>query len=138
MINPIHFFDPVEGFIQAHPGTVQIAVLNALSRNAGCPDNLIDAVINSVIAGIVQANIAPKFKSVTVTDAAGNIIPDNRVNPTKSELVAAITQKFDGITFERATQLIDYLLYKNVLTSDSGYDKLYMLTPLVACQLVVL
>ena len=138
MVHPSHFFEPVEGFIKMNPGKVQVAVLNGLVRNAGCPEYEIDAVVNGAIADIIQNIIAPKQRIVKVTDVYGNIIPDNRVNPTKDELVDSIIEKFEGITCQRATQLIDFLLQNGVLTSDSATDKLYLQTPSHPRQLVKL
>lgn len=138
MTHPSHFFEPAEGFICSHPGVIPLAVLNKLVQEAGCPTEQVDSIINGVVAGIIQSNIAPKNKTVTTTDAYGNIVPDNRSNPTKQELVQAIIQKFDVFSTDRAYKLIDYLIENGVLVCDSATDKLYLQMPLVARSIITL
>lgn len=139
MIHPSHFFAPVEGFFSSHPGEViPLAVLNKLVQEAGCSAEQVDSIINGVVAGIIQSNIAPKNKTVTTTDVYGNIVLDNRTNPTKQELVQAIVQKFDVFSTDRASKLIDYLIQKGFLICDPATDSLYLQTPLVARSIITL
>lgn len=139
MIHPSHFFAPVEGFFSSHPGEViPLAVLNKLVQEAGCSAEQVDSIINGVVAGIIQSNIAPKNKTVTTTDVYGNIVLDNRTNPTKQELVQAIVQKFDVFSTDRASKLIDYLIQKGFLICDPATDRLYLQTPLVARSIITL
>lgn len=138
MTHPSHFFEPAEGFICSHPGVVPLAVLNKLVQDADCPIDKVDSIINGVIAGIIQSNIAPKNKTVTTTDVYGRIAPDNRSNPTKQELVQAIVQKFDVFSTDRACKLIDYLIQKEILVCDPATDTLYLQTPLVARSIITL
>lgn len=139
MTHPSHFFDPAEDFISSHPGEViPLAVLNKLVVDAGCPAEQVDSIINGVVAGIIQSNIAPKNKTVTTTDAYGRIVPDNRSNPTKQELVQAIVHKFDVFSTDRACKLVNYLIQTGVLICDPATDSLYLQTPLVARSIITL
>jgi len=138
MIHPSHFFEPIEGFIHANPGAIQLAVLNRLATSHGCPEDLVDQVANGAIADLLQACIAPRVKSVTITDRQGNALPDNRINPTREELAATITRQFEGYSLERANKLINYLVSKGALVEDLQTGTIYVQTVMVARQLIEL
>ena len=138
MIHPSHFFEPIEGFIHANPGAIQLAVLNRLATSHGCPDNLVDQVVNGAIADLLQACIAPKDKNVVVVDRQGNTIPDNRISPTREELANTISRQFEGYSSDRAYKLIDYLVSKGALVEDLQTGTIYVQTVMVARQLIEL
>lgn len=50
MKHPSQYFDNVEPFIKAHPDHAPLDMLMATVRSNGCPEELIDAVVNGAIA----------------------------------------------------------------------------------------
>ena len=138
MIHPSHFFEPIEGFIHSHTGVIQVAVLNRLATSHGCPEDLVDQVVNGAIADLIQACIAPMNKSVAITDWQGNTMPDNRISPTREELVNTISKQFEGYSLDRANKLLNYLFEKGALTEDQHTGKTHVQTIMVARQLIEL
>ncbi|MBQ1328432.1 MAG: hypothetical protein IIY49_10410 [Eubacterium sp.] len=130
MIHPSHFFEPVEGFIRTHPGVCQVAVLNQLALNAGCPTEDVDSIVNGVLSDLLQISIAPQNKNLSVINPIGLQEPDTRINPTIDELVEILIKQFEGITKERASKLIDFLINKGVFECDPTSGMLFLKTRL--------
>lgn len=110
------YFDTVWRFLSLHRGTpIPIGTLNGLLAKRGLSVDDIDAVINGVIAELIQSNITPKDMNISVEDFDGNITQQEPYNPTKTELIKAITGNFTGLNPLRVDKLIDYMISKKAL-----------------------
>lgn len=137
-VDPSQYFEPVEGFMSANPYQTSIAVINGLLRGNGCPDELINQVVNGAMADLLMKIIAPQKRSVQTFDQNGNVIPDNRVNPTKEELVEFLIQeRFSYLTRDRAEKLLDFLIQKSALTEGAD-GTLYLTKYMLPRQLIQL
>jgi (2Fe-2S) ferredoxin len=102
-----------------------IATLNVIASNNGCPTNQIDDVINGVIRDSIMNMITPKVNNVTVTDANGNEIKEEQYNPTRQTLERVIIDSFQGIDSARAQNIVDKMIDNGYLIEDRASGKLY-------------
>lgn len=116
MINLSLYFDTVWGFLSLHRSSpIPIANLNRLLSVKGLSVNDIDAVVNGVIAELIQIKVTPKDMNISVEAPDGNVIQQEPYNPTKTELANAITGSITGIDPLRVDKLIDYMISKQAL-----------------------
>lgn len=124
MKNPSLYFENVEQYIVLHPDHAPLAMLMAAVRSNGCPENMMDAVINSAIARVINLAVTPPED--TMTFSKDGVVYDTfkEYNPTYVELINNVVKRFDGIGYDRAKGIIDALCRNNALT---GYPngKLY-------------
>ena len=116
MKHPSQYFDNVVMFIKAHPNHAPLAMLMAAVRSNGCPEELIDAVVNGAIAQELNLAISPKEQTVTVSK--DGLVYDTReeYNPTYEELINDVVNRFNDIPVERAKAIVDALLSKRAIT----------------------
>ena len=138
MIYSSHYFEPVERFMYTHLDSCPISVLNNMALTAGCPEDQVDSVINGVFSDLIQNIISPRNKTVTITDPSGNDVPNKIFNPTRDELIDGLLKQFEGLTEERATGLVEYLINRGVLECEPITDKLFMRTYLAKSQQITL
>ena len=116
MKHPSQYFHNVVMFIKAHPNHAPLAMLMAAVRSNGCPEELIDAVVNGAIAQELNLAISPKEQTVTVSK--DGLVYDTReeYNPTYEELINDVVNRFNDIPVERAKAIVDALLSKRAIT----------------------
>lgn len=116
MKHPSQYFDNVEMFIKAHPDHAPLAMLMAAVRSNGCPEELIDAVVNGAIAQELNLAITPKEQAVTVSKDGLVYDTWEEYNPTYEELINDVVNRFPNIPVERAKGIVDTLLSKQAIT----------------------
>lgn len=137
-VHPSHYFDKVEGFINLNPQSCSIMMLNGFAKAAGCPDDLVEQVVNGAIVDYVMRLVSGPDYTVTCTDINNRTVPVRVYHPTTAELIAYLTEtKFSDLSQERAGKIIDFLLSKKALSLDSD-GNLYCSMRLIPRQLVVL
>lgn len=94
MKHPSQYFDNVEPFIKAHPDHAPLDMLMATVRSNGCPEELIDAVVNGAIAQELNLTITPKEQIVTVSKEGHVLDTWKEYNPTYEELIADVVNRF--------------------------------------------
>lgn len=124
MANLSLIIDKIKQFAYINKGA-DIATLNAIAKNNGCPTNLIDDVINGVIRDTIMKMITPKVNNVTVTDANGNDIKEEQYNPTRQTLERDIIDSYQGIDPARAQNIVDKMVDNGNLIEDPASGKLY-------------
>ena len=65
--NPSLYFDNVEMFIKLHPDQASLAMLCSAVKSNGCPDELVDQVINSAIAHEINLKVTPEENLITLS-----------------------------------------------------------------------
>lgn len=137
-VHPSHYFDKVEGFINLNPQSCSIMMLNGFAKAAGCPDDLVEQVVNGAIVDYVMRIVSGADDTVTCTDMNGRTVPTTTYYPTQAELVEHLTAlKFSDLSQERARKIVDFLLAKKALSLDSD-GSLYCSMRLIPRQLVAL
>lgn len=137
-VHPSHYFDKVEGFIRLNPHSCSIAMLNRLVKEAGCPDDLVEQVVNGAIVDYIMRIVSGADDTVTCTEMNGRTVPVRVYHPTTAELITYLTEtKFSDLSQERAGKIIDILLNKKALSLDSD-GCLYCSMPLIPRYLVAL
>lgn len=116
MKNPSLYFENVEQYIALHPDHAPLAMLMAAVRSNGCPDDVMDAVINSAIAHEINLVVTPREKTLTNSKDRLDYDTFNEYNPTNEELVNDIVARFDNLGFDRAKGIVDFLINKQALT----------------------
>lgn len=116
MKNPSLYFENVEQYIALHPDHAPLAMLMAAVRSNGCPEDMMDAVINSAIARVINLTVTPPEKTVTISKDAVEYDTFKEYNPTIEELVNDIVERFDDLGFDRAKGIVDFLIHKQALT----------------------
>lgn len=116
MKNPSLYFENVEQYIALHPDHAPLAMLMAAVRSNGCPEDMMDAVINSAIARVINLTVTPPEKTVTISKDAVEYDTFKEYNPTIEELVNDIVERFDDLGFDRAKGIVDILIHKQALT----------------------
>lgn len=116
MKHPSQYFDNVVMFIKAHPDHAPLAMLMAAVRSNGCPEELIDAVVNGAIAQELNLAISPKEQTVTVSKDGLVYDTWEEYNPTYEELINDVVNRFNDIPVERAKAIVDALLSKRAIT----------------------
>ena len=123
-INPSHFFENTESFLEKHPNRVQLTDLMDVVKRNSCPDDLIAQVVNGAIAQEVNNTITPKERNVTVSIDGVTLPPMTEYNPTYNELIGDIDKRFEGLGIERAKGIVDALIRQQAIkVYDDG--KLY-------------
>ena len=120
-------------FLKLHPDHAPLAVLNNSAKSAGCPDGLIDVVVNGAIAQEINLRITPKDITIEVLENA-LAVPVKEYNPSYDELINDMVAHIDGLEFKRAKAIVDALISKQAITI---YDdsKLYRTKVLIPRQL---
>ena len=106
--HPSQYFDNIEMFLGTHPDYAPLAVLRNAVRSSGCPDDLIEDVINSAIAQEYNRAIAPKEKTVIVTT--------QDYNPTYEELISDMKARFTDFDDVRIKGIVDALIKNGAIT----------------------
>lgn len=110
------YFDNVEMFIKMHPDQAPLAVLRNAVKSNGCPDDLVDQIVNSAIAHDVNLKVTPKENMMTLSKDGVEYDTFNAFNPTYEELIADISGRFVDLGVERAKAIVDFLIKKGALT----------------------
>lgn len=124
MKNPSFYFENVEQYIALHPDYAPLAMLMAAVRSNGCPEEMMDAVINSAIARVINLAVTPPKNTVTISKAGAEYDTYKKYNPEIEELINDIVARFENLGFDRAKGIVDFLIYKQALTVYPD-DKLY-------------
>ena len=103
-------------FIKAHPDHAPLAMLMAVVRSNGCPEEQIDAVVNGAIAQELNLSITPKEQTVTVSKEGRLYDTWKEYNPTYEKLIKDVVERFNDLPVERAKAIVDALMRKGVLT----------------------
>lgn len=128
--NPSLYFDNVEQYIALHSDHAPLAAMMASVRSNGCPDELIDAVINGAIAQLINLAVTPPEMNVSVSKDGLDYPPTEPYNPSYDELIDYVETRFTDLGYERAKGIIDALIRKQALTVYSD-GKLYRTRALV-------
>ena len=137
-VHPSHYFDSVEGFIRLNSQHCSIAMLNRFAKDADCPDDLVEQVVNGAIVDYIMRIVSGPDDTVTCADMNGHTVPVRIYHPTSAELIAHLTEiKFSDLSQERAGKIIDFLLNKPALSFDTD-GCLYCSMRLIPRQLVAL
>ena len=115
-VTPSLYFDNAEQFIKLHPDHAPLAILMSAVRNNGCPDELIDSVINGAIAQEVNRMVTPQEMTLTVSKDDKNYPSIEPFNPSYEELIDYVTTRFTDLGNERAKGIVDVLIHKGALT----------------------
>lgn len=129
--HPSQYFDNVEMFLAAHPDHAPLAVLRNAVMSSGCPENLIDDVINSAIALEYNRVITPKEKTITVIEN-GEVIPATQdYNPTCEELISDMIARFTDFEEARIKGIVDALIRNEAISiyEDERLYRIRVLTP---------
>ncbi len=116
MKNSSLYFDNVEQYIALHPDHVPMTVLMAAVHSNGCPDYLMDAVINSAIAHDINLAVTPPENNMIITKDGVEYGTFKEYNPTYDELINNLLVRFDDLGFDRAKGIVDFLIDKHALT----------------------
>lgn len=114
--NPSLYFDNVEMFIKLHPDQAPLAMLCSAVKSNGCPDELVDQIINSAIAREVNLKVTPEENTMSVSIGGVEYGTFESYNPTYEELVTYIAERFVDLGVERAKAIVDFLISKQALT----------------------
>ena len=87
MKNPSLYFENVEQYIALHPDHSPLAMLMAAVRSNGCPEDMIDAVINSAIARVINLAVTPPKNIMTISKDGVGYDTFKEYNPTIEELI---------------------------------------------------
>lgn len=137
-VHPSHYFDSVEGYLFQCPSNCSIGTLNNLAQTAGCPEDLVNQVVNGAIVDYIMRIVSGPDDAVTCTDMNGRTVSTATCHPTRAELIEHLTKtKFSDLSQERVGKIVDFLLNKNALSLDSE-GNLYCSMRLIPRQLVVL
>ena len=116
MKNPSLYFDNVEMFMRTHPDNAPLAMLMAAVRSSGCPENMIDEVVNGAIAKELNLTITPKEQTVKVYEDGFELESQKLYNPSYEDLINFVVSRFVGIDTLRAKAIVDALISKHALT----------------------
>ena len=122
--HPSQYFDNVEFFLSMHPDTAPLAMLRSAVKTNGCPEELIDDVVNSAIAQELNRVITPKEHNMTIERNGEVMRPYDDYNPSYCELLENMKSRFVDLEEDRIKGIIDALITKKAI---SIYDdqKLY-------------
>ena len=116
MKNPSLYFENVEQYIVLHPDHAPLAMLMAAVRSNGCPEDMMDAVINSAIARVINLAVTPAENTVTIAKDGVEYDTFKEFNPTIEELINDIVERFDDLGFDRVKDIVDFLIHNQALT----------------------
>lgn len=114
--NPSLYFDNVETFIKLHPDQAPLAMLCSAVKSNGCPDELVDQIINSAIAHEINLKVTPEEKTMSVSKDGVEYDTFKPYNPTYEGLIADVSARFVDLEFERTKAIVDFLITKGALT----------------------
>ena len=114
--NPSLYFDNVEMFIKLHPDQAPLAILCSVVKSNGCPDDLVEQVINSAIAHEVNLKVTPEENTMSVSKDGVEHDTFVPYNPSYEELITYIADRFVDFGVERAKAIVDFLVSKQALT----------------------
>lgn len=117
MKNPSLYFENVEQYIVLHPDHAPLAMLMAAVRSNGCPEDMMDAVINSAIARVINLAVTPAENTVTIAKDGVEYDTFKEFNPTIEELINDIVERFDDLGFDRVNDIVDFLIHNQALTA---------------------
>jgi hypothetical protein len=135
--NPSQYFDNIEMFIKAHPDHAPLAMLMTAVRSNGCPENLIDAVVNGMIAQELNLTITPQEQNVSVYKDGRFFDTWTEYNPTYEGLINDVVNRFTDLPVERAKGIVDTLLSKQAIKVYPD-GKIYRTMVLLPRQLLTL
>lgn len=114
--NPSLYFDNVEMFIKLHPDQASLAMLCSAVKSNGCPDELVDQVINSAIAHEINLKVTPEENLITLSKNNVEYDTFKPYNPTYEGLIADVSARFVDLGYERTKAIVDFLITKGALT----------------------
>lgn len=114
--NPSLYFDNVEMFIKLHPDQASLAMLCSAVKSNGCPDELVDQVINSAIAHEINLKVTPEENLITMPKNNVEYDTFKPYNPTYEGLIADVSARFVDLGYERTKAIVDFLITKGALT----------------------
>lgn len=114
--NPSLYFDNVEMFIKLHPDQAPFAMLCSAVKSNGCPDELVDQVINSAIAHEINLKVTPEENLITLSKNNVEYDTFKPYNPTYEGLIADVSARFVDLGYERTKVIVDSLITKGALT----------------------
>ena len=114
--NPSLYFDNIEMFIKMHPDQAPLAILRSAVKSNGCPDELVDQIINSAIAHDVNLKVTPEERLMTLSKDGVEYDTFKAYNPTCEELLADVSARFVDLGKERAKAIVDFLIKMGALT----------------------
>lgn len=137
-VHTSRYFETVEGYLFQCPNNCSIGTLNNLVQRAGCPNDLVDQVVNGAIVDYIMCLVSGPDNTVTCTDMNGRTVPTSANHSTRAELIEHLTEtKFSDLSTERARKIVDDLLKNHALSEDSD-GSLYRSKQLIVRQLVAL
>lgn len=116
MKNPSLYFENVEQYIALHPDHAPLSMLMAAVRSNGCPEDMMDAVINSAIARVINLAVTPPKNTMIISKKGVEYDTFKEYNPTFVELINDIVLRFDELGFNRAKCIVYFLIHKQALT----------------------
>lgn len=114
--HPSQYFDNVELFLSMHPDNAPLAMLRSAVKSNGCPEELVDDVVNSAIAQEVNRMITPMEHNVTVTLNGREMPPLDDYNPTFCELLDSMKSRFVDLEIDRIKSIINALINKQAIS----------------------
>lgn len=114
--NPSLYFDNVEMFIKLHPDQASLAMLCSAVKSNGCPDELVDQVINRAIAHEINLKVTPEENLITMPKNNVEYDTFKPYNPTYEGLIADVSARFVDLGYERTKAIVDFLITKGALT----------------------
>lgn len=136
-MNNFNYLVALEGFLHYNSTKCSVAVLTSLAKNYGCKEEMVDKVVNAVIAEYILSIIAPSDGNtkVGVANSGGYDIP---TNPTCEKLINSLVgERFTDLSENRARKLIESLIHNSALNIDEN-SALFKIKDLTLCQLVSL
>lgn len=124
-MDPSHYFDDIELFIQSHPDSAPLAVLRKAVRDAGCPEDQIDSVVNGAIVDVIGGLILPKEPKVSVINPDGEECIWDEKTYTYDELLNYLENRFPDLGLDRAKAIVDYMIRRGAVEVDSVSRKMY-------------
>lgn len=136
-MNNFNYLVALEGFLHCNSRKCSVAVLTALAKSYGCNEEMVDKVVNAVIAEYILSIIAPSDGNtkVGVANGGGHV---TLLNPTCETLINTLVgERFTDLSEDRARKLIESLIHNSALKIDEN-SALFKIKDLTLCQLVSL
>ena len=119
MTNPSHYFSKVEGFLSVNKPPYDLAILNGLVIAAGCPENVVDSIVNGVIAEVIFSNIPKRVQTLSTPAPKAQ---------TVDELTSAVTKTFN-VSIERAQSILQKMIKDVAIEVDPTTNNVYLQRP---------
>lgn len=136
-MNNFNYLVALEVFLHYNSTKCSVAVLTAFAKNHGCKEEMVDKVVNAVIAEYILSIIAPRDGNTKygVANGGGHVTP---LNPTCEILINILVgERFTDLSEDRARKLIESLIHNSALKIDEN-SALFKIKDLTLCQLVSL